>query len=222
MPSSCWPKAGYPDGRDAKTGRPLVMNYDYHARRRRRSRPELDWMVRQFGKLGMQLDVRATDNNQFQDKVRRASTRSSGGAGTPTTRTRRTSSSCSTGPNGKRVSDGENTANYSNPEYDKLYRQMQALDDGPEAGGDRPDAGSDRAAGRALEPGATIPMRRWLPALGAQPNPILIRDHGRYCAWIDQAARAARRVEPAGGGRWRSSALVVAGSGPWRRSAGAG
>ena len=28
-------------------------------------------MVRQFGKLGIQLEVRATDNNQFQDKLRK-------------------------------------------------------------------------------------------------------------------------------------------------------
>ena len=34
-------------------------------------KPELDWMVKQFAKIGIQLEVRATDNNQFQDKVRK-------------------------------------------------------------------------------------------------------------------------------------------------------
>ena len=32
---------------------------------------EIDWVVRQFAKLDIQLEVRATDNNQFQDKVRK-------------------------------------------------------------------------------------------------------------------------------------------------------
>ena len=46
-------------------------------------------MVRQFGKLGVQLEIRATDYNQFQDKVLWGSSRSSGGAGWLTTPTRR-------------------------------------------------------------------------------------------------------------------------------------
>ena len=33
------------------------------------AKTENDWMVRQFGKLGIQLEVRATDFNQFQDKT---------------------------------------------------------------------------------------------------------------------------------------------------------
>ena len=32
---------------------------------------ELDWMVKQFAKLGIQLEIRATDYNQFQDKMRK-------------------------------------------------------------------------------------------------------------------------------------------------------
>ena len=39
----------------------------------RERKPEIDWMVRQFAKLGVQLEVRATDYNQFQDKVRKGS-----------------------------------------------------------------------------------------------------------------------------------------------------
>ena len=61
--------AGYPGGRDVKTGKPLVLNYDFQ----RVVTPELkaqnDWLVRQFAKLGIQLDIRATDFNQFQEKI---------------------------------------------------------------------------------------------------------------------------------------------------------
>ena len=63
--------AGYPSGRDAKTGRPLVLNYDFYAPATPERKPEIDWVVRQFAKIDIQLEVRATDNNQFQDKVRK-------------------------------------------------------------------------------------------------------------------------------------------------------
>ena len=35
------------------------------------------------------------------------------------------------GPNSKSKFDGENTANYENAEYDKRYKQLQLMDDGP-------------------------------------------------------------------------------------------
>ena len=38
-------EAGYPDGRDAKTGKPLVLNYDYQRAPTPERKAELDWMV---------------------------------------------------------------------------------------------------------------------------------------------------------------------------------
>jgi len=64
-------EAGYPQGRDAQTGKPLVLNYDFYAPPTPERKPEIDWVVRQFAKIDIQLEVRATDNNQFQDKVRK-------------------------------------------------------------------------------------------------------------------------------------------------------
>ena len=64
-------EAGYPDGRDARSGKPLVLNYDYGRPATPEVRANLDWMSKQFAKLGIQLEIRATDYNQFQDKVRR-------------------------------------------------------------------------------------------------------------------------------------------------------
>jgi ABC-type transport system substrate-binding protein len=62
-------EAGYPDGRDAKTGKPLVLNYDFQRAVTPEFKAENDWMVKQFAKLGIQLEIRATDFNQFQDKM---------------------------------------------------------------------------------------------------------------------------------------------------------
>ena len=98
-------EAGYPDGRDAKTGKPLVLNYDYYAPATPERKPEIDWVVRQFAKLDIQLEVRATDNNQFQDKVRKGNYQVFWlGWNWPTTRTPRTSCSCCTARTARRSS----------------------------------------------------------------------------------------------------------------------
>ena len=66
-------EAGYPDGRDAKTGQPLVLNYDYQRALTPELKAEVEWMVKQFAKLGVQLELRATDYNRFQDKADKGS-----------------------------------------------------------------------------------------------------------------------------------------------------
>jgi ABC-type transport system substrate-binding protein len=64
-------EAGYPDGRDEKNGKPLVLYYDYQRVPTPEIKSELDWMIKQYAKLGVQLEIRATDYNQFQDKMRK-------------------------------------------------------------------------------------------------------------------------------------------------------
>ena len=61
-------QAGYPDGRDAKTGQPLVLNFDYQ-NSAAGAKALLDWYTKQFAKIGVQMEVRATDYNRFQDKM---------------------------------------------------------------------------------------------------------------------------------------------------------
>jgi outer membrane receptor protein involved in Fe transport len=79
------------------------------------------------------------------------------------------------------VSDGENTANYQNPEYDKLFAQLKSLDDGPEK-----QAVIDKMV-KILQqdapwsfgfyPYASVAIQQWMS--NSKPA-ILIRDHGRY------------------------------------------
>ncbi|MEO7320474.1 MAG: ABC transporter substrate-binding protein, partial [Nitrosospira sp.] len=63
-------EAGYPNGMDAKTGAPLVLYFDVTARGVD-DKSSLDWMRKQFQKLNIQLVVRSTDYNRFQDKIRK-------------------------------------------------------------------------------------------------------------------------------------------------------
>ena len=174
-------EAGWPDGRDAKTGKPLVINYDFYAVPSPERKPEIDWVVRQFAKLGIQLEVRATDNNQFQDKVRKGKHQvfwSGWNADYPDAEN---FLFLFYGPNAKSVSDGENTANYQNPEYDKLFTQLKSLDDGPEK-----QAVIDKMVNILRQdapwsfgfyPYASAAVQSWVD--NSKPA-ILIRDHGRY------------------------------------------
>jgi ABC-type transport system substrate-binding protein len=182
-------EAGYPDGRDVRNGRPLVVNYDFYALPTPERKVEIDWVVRQFAKLGIQLEVRATDNNQFQDKVRKGKHQvfwTGWNADYPDAENFLV---LFYGPNAKSVSDGENSQNYINPEYDKLFVQMKMLDDGPAK-----QALIDKMVHMLQEdcpwsfgffPYASAAVQHWV--YNSKPA-ILVRDHGRYLR-LDVAER---------------------------------
>ena len=124
-------EAGYPDGRDRKTGRPLVINYDvqgvgpgYQAR--------IDWVSKQFAKLNIQLEVRNTDYNRFQDKMRKGAAQLFFWGWLADYPDPENFLFLLYGPNAKAKNDGENAGNYINPAFDRLFERMKDLDDGPE------------------------------------------------------------------------------------------
>jgi ABC-type transport system substrate-binding protein len=124
-------EAGYPDGRDAKTGKPLVLNYDYQRVPTPEYKAELDWMVKQFAKLNVQLEIRATDYNQFQEKMLKGKQQIFWWGWNADYPDSENFLFLLYGPNSKAKFEGENTANYENLEYDKRYRQLALLEDGP-------------------------------------------------------------------------------------------
>lgn len=124
-------EAGYPKGRDAETGQPLVLYFDVAAVGPD-AKAQLDWMRKQFQKLNLQLVVRSTDYNRFQDKMRRGQTqifRVGWSADYPDPEN---FLFLLYGPNAKAIHNGENNANYQNPEFDRLFEQMRVMPDGDE------------------------------------------------------------------------------------------
>ncbi len=128
-------EAGYPDGRDVKTGKPLVLNYDFQRVITPELKAENDWMVRQFAKLGIQLDIRATDFNQFQEKVLKGRHQVYWGGWFADYPDVENFFFLLYGPNSKSLHEGENISNYASPEFDRLFRKLQSLEDGPEKAG---------------------------------------------------------------------------------------
>jgi ABC-type transport system substrate-binding protein len=124
-------EAGYPNGRHAVTGEPLVLYFD-SASGAGGSSPTLDWMRRQFAQLGVQLDVRSTDYNRFQEKMARGVAQMYMWGWVADYPDAENFLFLLYGPNAKAGKGGENASNYANPEYDALFERMRDLPDGEE------------------------------------------------------------------------------------------
>lgn len=121
-------EAGYPRGRDAETGEPLVLYFDVPASGPD-SKAQLDWLRKQFRKLNIQLVIRSTDYNRFQDKMRRGQAQIFQWGWNADYPDPENFLFLLYGPNGKVNTRGENAANYENKEFDRLFEQMRVMPD---------------------------------------------------------------------------------------------
>lgn len=123
-------QAGWRDGRDARTGRPLVLNLDTTSGGLG-DKSMMDWLSRQLGQLGIQLVVRSTDFNRFQEKLRKGSAQIYFLGWNADYPDPENFFFLLYGPESKVAHGGENTANYNNPEFDRLFRIMKNMPNGP-------------------------------------------------------------------------------------------
>jgi len=121
-------EAGYPDGRDARTGRPLVLYLDT-TERGPDDAARLNWYRRQFAKIDVQLEIRSTDWNRFQEKVRSGNTQMFFLGWNADYPDPENFMFLLYGPNGSQ--DGENKSRYASPAFDRLFDQMKNMDSGP-------------------------------------------------------------------------------------------
>ena len=124
-------QAGYPDGVDKVTGKPLQINFETPAVGPEQ-KARLDWMVKQFNKLSIQLVIRATDYNRFQEKMRKGDAQLFEWGWNADYPDPENFLFLLYGPNKKVGHDGENAANYDNPEFNRLFERMKNMDDTPE------------------------------------------------------------------------------------------
>jgi ABC-type transport system substrate-binding protein len=124
-------EAGYPDGRDAKTGKPLVLYLDTVGRGPG-DKPRFDWWRRQFAKISLQLEIRDTDWNRFQEKIRKGSQQLyilGWNADYPDPEN---FLFLLHGAQARARTQGENTSNYMNAEFDALFERMKNIPNSPE------------------------------------------------------------------------------------------
>ncbi|MFP6681338.1 MAG: ABC transporter substrate-binding protein [Gammaproteobacteria bacterium] len=124
-------KAGYPNGRDVTTNEPLSLYFEAIASGPG-SKSILNWYRKQFEKLGIQLVIRTTDYNRFQEKVRKGTAQIFGWGWNADYPDPENFLFLLYGPNAKVVSQGENASNYQNGKFDELFVHMRAMPNGPD------------------------------------------------------------------------------------------
>ncbi len=124
-------QAGWPGGRDQGTGQTLTLYFDTAAGGPD-DKSRLNWFRKQFAKLGIELVIRSTDYNRFQDKMRKGTAQIFMWGWNADYPDPENFLFLLYGPNGKVRTDGENAANYASPEFDALFEQMRNMDNGPE------------------------------------------------------------------------------------------
>ena len=124
-------EAGYPAGRDAKTGKPLVVHLDSTGGGPD-DKQRFDWLRKQFSKIDLQLDIRSTDYNRFQEKMLKGTAQLFQWGWNADYPDPENFLFLLYGPNAKAGQNGENAANYESPEFDRLFTQMKSMPNGPQ------------------------------------------------------------------------------------------
>ncbi len=125
-------EAGYPNGRQPN-GDPLVLHYDTAATGPN-SKSQLNWYRKQFAKLGIELVIRATDYNRFQDKMRTGQGQMFSWGWNADYPDPENFLFLLDGEQAtvKNKGAGINYANYDNPEFNRLFKQIKTMSNGPE------------------------------------------------------------------------------------------
>ena len=124
-------EAGYPNGIETSTGKPLVVYFD-GTLVGSEGKSRADWLVKQLAKINLQLVVRNTDFNRFQEKVRKGSAQMFFFGWNADYPDPENFLFMFHGPQSRALKNGENSSNYVNPEYDRLFERVRAMENGPE------------------------------------------------------------------------------------------
>ena len=124
-------QAGYPNGVSKETGKPLVLHYDTTSGSNQRAL--MDWRRKQFAKLGIQLVIRSTDYNRFQDKVRRGKVQLFSWGWNADYPDPENFLFLLYGKNAAVTTNGAgiNSSNYNNPEYNQLFNEIKNMENKP-------------------------------------------------------------------------------------------
>jgi len=123
-------EAGYPGGRDAD-GRPLTITFD-NPWTGADFTPMINWDIKRFKMLGIQLENRTTDYNRFQEKMLGGNFQFFVWGWNADYPDPENFFFLLSGPNSKVRYGGENVSNYDNPEFNSLFKVMENMDNSPE------------------------------------------------------------------------------------------
>ena len=123
-------EAGFAGGKDAD-GRPLVLYFDtYWTGPGAKART--DWLRKQFAKLNIDLEIRQSDYNRFIDKVAEGNYQIILWGWHADYPDPENFLFLLYGPNGRIKYGGANSSNYDNPEFNRLFKLVESMQNGPE------------------------------------------------------------------------------------------
>ncbi|MCS5711721.1 ABC transporter substrate-binding protein [Candidatus Berkiella aquae] len=120
-------EAGYPNGIDPKTKNPLILYLDVASSGSPTAQAQLSWLRKQFKKIGIELIVRATQYNRFQSKVGNGDFQLFSWGWAADYPDPENFLFIFDSQNSRVKYEGENTTNYANPEFDKLFNKMKTM-----------------------------------------------------------------------------------------------
>ena len=125
-------QAGYPNGVSKKSGKRLVLYYDTTSSGAD-DRALMDWRRKQFAKLGIELIIRSTDYNRFQEKVRKGKVQIFSWGWNADYPDPENFLFLLYGKNSVLDTNGAgiNSSNYKNPKYDRLFEEIKTMPNSP-------------------------------------------------------------------------------------------
>ncbi|MHC8441761.1 MAG: ABC transporter substrate-binding protein [Candidatus Eutrophobiaceae bacterium] len=120
-------QAGYPNGRDSATGQGLVLYFDTVSSGSL-MRTVSEWYRKQFSKLGINLQIRTTDYNRFQEKMRNGTAQMYSWGWNADYPDPENFFFLLYGPNAIIDGQGKNASNYRNPKFDALFERVANMD----------------------------------------------------------------------------------------------
>jgi oligopeptide transport system substrate-binding protein len=125
-------EAGYPNGRDARTGEPLKIFIDVQSQAI--SNTSMNWIDRVFSAIGVQVEFRPADFNRTREKLLTGNTQIFSHGWLADYPDPENFLFLLYGPESPLVCncDGANNSNYASEEFDALFRRMRVLAPGPE------------------------------------------------------------------------------------------
>ncbi len=122
-------EAGYVRGIDPATGKPLRLSFDL-GDTSTRGRVRFQFFVNAWNRLGLDVEIAATSYNQFQEKVRKNAYQIFMWGWIADYPDPENFLFLLWGPLAQSKSHGPNTANFSDPHYDRLFLRMKVAENG--------------------------------------------------------------------------------------------
>ncbi len=124
-------EAGFPGGIDPETGKPLQLSFDL-GDTSTRGRLRFQFLVDAWGKLGLDVEIAATNYNQFREKVKKGAYQVFMWGWIADYPDPENFFFLLWGGMAESRTGGPNTANFADPRFDALFERMKDMENGPE------------------------------------------------------------------------------------------